>query len=148
MRKAFIFPYPIAEIGGAVPSALKKSGWISSRNDIAGAERSGQTFLSSTGSSMAGKKRIFAFLQTMGIQRKLCKIYRCRTDTGNGLFLCHKSVRYSDGSSGCLPTVGGFFSKTAIWWSQRNIGRLFLCSHLKAEKECGFFNCVWISNIE
>ena len=30
------FPYPIAEIGGAVPSALKKSGWISSRNDIAG----------------------------------------------------------------------------------------------------------------
>ena len=36
MRKAFIFPYPIAEIGGAVPSALKKSGWISSRNNIAG----------------------------------------------------------------------------------------------------------------
>lgn len=75
------------------------------------AERLAQTFLSSTGSSMAGKKRIFAFLQTMGIQRKLCKIYRCRTDTGNGLFLCHKSVRYSDGSSGCLPAVGGFSAR-------------------------------------
>ena len=69
---------------------------------------SGQTFLSSAGSGMAGEKWIFAFLQTMGIQRKLCKIYRCRTDTGNRLFLCHKSVRYSDGSSGCLPAVGGF----------------------------------------
>lgn len=44
MRKAFIFPYPIAEIGGAVPSALKKSGWISSRNNIAGAERLARRF--------------------------------------------------------------------------------------------------------
>ena len=69
---------------------------------------SGQTFYHPLEVAWLEKKRIFAFLQTMGIQRKLCKIYRCRTDTGNRLFLCHKSVRYSDGSSGCLPAVGGF----------------------------------------
>ena len=110
MRKAFIFPYPTAEIGGAVPSALKKSGLDIQQEQHCRAERLAQN-VSSTGSSMAGKKRIFAFLQTMGIQRKLCKIYRCRTDTGNGLFLCHKSVRYSDGSSGCLPAVGNFSAR-------------------------------------
>lgn len=44
MRKAFIFPYPIAEIGGAVPSALKKSGWISSMEQHCRAERLARRF--------------------------------------------------------------------------------------------------------